>query len=319
MIGRGGSRSVALVAAVFVLASARLAFSLEPFLMGISNKHISTAYLYVGQEQNFFAEEGIDLKLVFIPVSVAPTALVAQQIDGMEFASTGIQAGTRGAPLKAVFLQSRMPGWYLMSRPSITDLRQLPGKTVSVGTLGSGAHNMTIEILKKAGVDSKSVVFIAGRGGSNIRLQMLTNGTVQVANLLPPYTYIAEKQGFRELIFYGDYAELAQFGLIVHESSLKNKRSFLKRVVRAFVRSHVYTAQNPRVAEAWIVKHLMMSPEDAKKTVGVLRKISTENGMATEAAIQNALDETGKGHGLKTEALVDYSILREIQDEKGSK
>jgi ABC-type nitrate/sulfonate/bicarbonate transport system substrate-binding protein len=318
MIRKSYFERVALLATVFVLANTRVVFSLEPFLMGISNKHISTAYLYIGKEQNFFAEEGIDLKLIFIPVSVAPTALVAQQIDGMEFASTGIQARTRGAPLKAIFLQSRMPGWYLMSNPSITDLRQLAGKTVSVGTLGSGAHNLTIDILKKVGVDPKSVVFIAGRGGSNIRLQMLMNGTVQVANLLPPYTYMAEKEGLRQLIFYGDYAELAQFGLIVHDASL-NKRPFLKRVVRAFLKGHLYTLQNPKVTQGWIVKNLNMSPEDAQKTVDVLRKISTINGMATDASIQNTLDDEGKSRGFKTETLVDYSILREIHENKGSK
>jgi ABC-type nitrate/sulfonate/bicarbonate transport system substrate-binding protein len=309
----------AFLTAAMVLASTTFGFALDPFLMGISNKHISTAYLYIGRDKNFFAEEGIDLKLIFIPVSVAPTALVAQQIDGMEFASTGIQAETRGAPLKAIFLQSQMPGWYLMSKPSITDLRQLAGKTVSVGTLGSGAHNLTMDILKKVGVDSKSVVFIAGRGGSDIRLQMLMNGTVQVANLLPPYTYVAEKHGFRELMFYGDHAELAQFGLIVHENSLKNKRPFLKRMVRALLKSHLYTLQNPRDTEGWIVKNLKMSPEDAQRTVAVLRKISTNNGMATPSAIQNALDDEGKSRGFKTEDLVDYSILRELQEEKGSK
>ncbi|MEA2658591.1 MAG: NitT/TauT family transport system substrate-binding protein [Candidatus Binatota bacterium] len=316
---RNARFGVAFLIAVLVFASVRSAFSLEPFLMGISNKHISTAYLFLGKEQNYFAEEGIDLKLVFIPVSVAPTALVAQQIDGMEFASTGIQAGTRGVPLKAVFLQSRMPGWYLMSNPSITDMRQVSGKAVSVGTLGSGAHNLTVEILKKIGVDPKSVVFMGGRGGSDVRLQMLMNGTVQVANLLPPYTYIAERQGFRQLIFYGDYAELAQFGLIVHDANLKNKRPFLKRIVRAFLKSHLYALQNPKATEGWVAKNLNMSAEDAQKTVDVLRKISTANGTATDNAIQNTLDEAVKSRGFKTETLVDYSILREIHEEKGSK
>jgi hypothetical protein len=61
-----------------------------------------------------------------------------------------------------------------------------------------------------------------------------------------------------------------------------------------------------------------MSPEDAQKTVDVLSKISTSNGIATDTAIQNALDETGKNRNFKTETLVDYSILREIHDDKRS-
>jgi hypothetical protein len=41
--------------------------------------------------------------------------------------------------------------------------------------------------------------------------------------------------------------------------------------------------------------------------------------MATDTAIQNALDEAGKSRSFKAEALVDYSILREINDNKSSK
>jgi ABC-type nitrate/sulfonate/bicarbonate transport system substrate-binding protein len=300
----------------FVLASVRLGLCVDSFIMGVSNKHISTAYLLLGQERNFFAEEGIDLKLVLIPVSVAPTALVAQQIDGMEFASTAIQLATRGAPIKTVFSQSQMPGWYLMSNPSVTDIRQITGKPLSVGVFGSAAHNMTVEILRKVGVDPKSVVFIAGRGGSDVRLQMLVNGTVQAANLLPPYTFMAERQGFRQLMFYGDHAELSQFGLGVHESTLKNKRPILKRVVRAFLKSHIHAVQNRKETENWVSKNLKMNAEDAEKTVDVLRRISTSNGVASDNAIQNALEDSPKGRSFKAEALVDYSLLRELHEEK---
>jgi ABC-type nitrate/sulfonate/bicarbonate transport system substrate-binding protein len=310
---------VGMLVGAFVLASVRLGWCVDSFIMGVSNKHISTAYLFLGQERKFFAEEGIDLKLVLIPVSVAPTALVAQQIDGMEFASTAIQLATRGAPIKTVFSQSQMPGWYLMSNPSVTDIRQITGKPLSVGVFGSAAHNMTVEILRKFGVDPKSVVFIAGRGGSDVRLQMLVNGTVQAANLLPPYTFMAERQGFRQLMFYGDHAELSQFGLGVHESTLKNKRPILKRVLRGFLKSHIHAVQNPKDTENWVSKNLKMNAEDSEKTVDVLRKISTSNGIATDTAIQNALEDSPKGRPFKAEGLVDYSVLREIIQETGVK
>jgi ABC-type nitrate/sulfonate/bicarbonate transport system substrate-binding protein len=310
---------VGMLVGAFVLASVRLGWCVDSFIMGVSNKHISTAYLFLGQERKFFAEEGIDLKLVLIPVSVAPTALVAQQIDGMEFASTAIQLATRGAPIKTVFSQSQMPGWYLMSNPSVTDIRQITGKPLSVGVFGSAAHNMTVEILRKFGVDPKSVVFIAGRGGSDVRLQMLVNGTVQAANLLPPYTFMAERQGFRQLMFYGDHAELSQFGLGVHESTLKNKRPILKRVLRGFLKSHIHAVQNPKDTENWVSKNLKMNAEDSEKTVDVLRKISTSNGIATDTAIQNALEDSPKGRAFKAEGLVDYSVLREIIEETGVK
>lgn len=309
---------VAALVILFLLVSAQVGLTLDSFLMGVSNKHVSTAYLFMGKDRNFFSEEGIDLKLVLVPVSVAPTALVAQQLDGMEFASTGIQLATRGAALKTVFSQSHMPGWFLMSTPAITDVRQLAGSPIVVGTFGSAAHTMTVNILRKIGIDPKSVVFIAGRGGSDVRLQMLLNGTVQAANLLPPYTFMAERQGFRQLMFYGDHAELSQFGLVVHESTTQNKRPLLKRILRAFLKSHLYAMHNRKETEAWISKDLKMNSEDAAKTVNLLRQISTANGVATNNAILNALEDA-KSRNFKAEALVDYSVLREILQEPSSK
>ena len=58
-----------------------------------STKHIRVAYLYIGKERGFFTE-GIDLKLVLVPAYLAGTALIARQLDSMEFGSTGTIAGT---------------------------------------------------------------------------------------------------------------------------------------------------------------------------------------------------------------------------------
>lgn len=120
-------------------------------------------------------------------------------------------------------------------------------------------------------------------------------------------------------MFYGDHAELSQFGLGVHESTLKDKRPILKRVVRAFLKSHIHAVQNRKETENWVSKNLKMNAEDAGKTVDVLRKISTSNGIASDTAIQNALEDSPKGRAFKAEGLVDYSVLREINEETSSK
>src|SRR4029450_12570557 len=92
---------VYLFVVVFILLTCGRVFALEDFLMGISTKHISIAYLYIGKEREIFS-------------------------------------------------QRQKPGWFLLSNPSIGELRQLSGKAVTVGTLGSGSHLATVEILRKA-------------------------------------------------------------------------------------------------------------------------------------------------------------------------
>jgi ABC-type nitrate/sulfonate/bicarbonate transport system substrate-binding protein len=289
-------------------------YALDDFVMGVSTKHSSVAYLYMGKERGFFAEEGIELKLVQIPGSLARTALLARQLDGTEFGNEGINLRAGGAPIVNVFAQSEKPGWFFLSSAAIRDLKQISGKTLAVGAVGSNAHLLTLSILKKGGVNPDSVVFMGGRGGSDIRLQMLAGGTVQGANLVPPYNFMAERLGFRELFFYGDYGDLAQFGLVIHESSLEARRPFMKRVLRAFLRSHIYSLQNRDETMKWILANLKVEKPDASKNAEVLIKIATKNGIASDTAIQNALDPAVIK---KRKDLVDYSLLREVHQELG--
>jgi ABC-type nitrate/sulfonate/bicarbonate transport system substrate-binding protein len=304
---------------VGLLLAYKSALALDDFSMGISTMHISIAYLYIGKERGFFADEGIELKLIHIPAYLARTALIARQLDGMEFGSTGITLRANGAPVANVFSQSEKPAWFLLTHPAIKELKQLTGKAITVGVLGSGSHLATLEILKKAGMSPDSVVFLGGRGGSDIRLQMLSGGTVQAANLVPPYNFMAQRMGFHEIAFYGDHFDLAQFGLIVHEANLESRRPFMKRVVRAFLKSHAYAVQNREESMNWVLKNLKVEKQDAGKTVDVLVKTATRNGIASDTAIQNALDPAVKSAATKKKDLVDYSLLREVHQELGIK
>lgn len=74
------------------------ALALDDFLMAVPSKTICSAYLFIGKDQGFFTDEGIDLKLVLIPVSVAPMAIMAQQIHGMEYTTNGVSMRANGAP-----------------------------------------------------------------------------------------------------------------------------------------------------------------------------------------------------------------------------
>lgn len=318
-----GERSLAgliIFLAIFIFGQG-IALSLDDFLMAVPSKTICSAYLFIGKDQGFFSAESIDLKLVLIPVSVANMAIMAQQIDGMEYSGNGVLMRANGAPVVMVFSETYKPSWFLFSDQSVKQLTELPGKSVSVGVLGSGSHTMTIEILKEAGVSSNSIVFMGGRGGSDVRLQMLANGTVQAATLVPPYNFHAEKQGLRQLMFYGDKFDLAQCGLVVSESMLKSKRPLLKKVLRAFLRSHVYTRTQRAKTVEWLTTNLKLSNAEAEKTFELLVKITPPDGIATKSAIQNVLtmDQSGKPRIKTPQDLADFTLLQEVQRELGSK
>jgi ABC-type nitrate/sulfonate/bicarbonate transport system substrate-binding protein len=302
---------------VALILGQKEALALEDFLMAVPSKTICSAYLFIGKDQGFFTAEGIDLKLVLIPVSVAPMAIMAQQVHGMEYSTNGVSMRANGAPVAMVFAVTHKPSWFLFSNPSIRHLKQLSGTSVSVGVLGSGSHTMTVEFLKEASVDPNSVVFVAGRGGSDVRIQMLANGVVQAATLVPPYNFHAEKQGLRQFMFYGDKFDLAQCGLVVNESTLKTRRPFLKNVLRGFLKSHLYTLSHRAESVQWLSTNLKMGSADADRFFDLLVKIAPPDGIPSDSAIQNVLTMSsgGKPRTSKNQDLADFTLLEEIQRE----
>jgi len=302
---------------VALILSQKEALALEDFLMAVPSKTICSAYLFIGEDQGFFTAEGIDLKLVLIPVSVAQMAIMAQQVDGMEYSGNGVSMRANGAPVAMVFSETYKPSWFLFANSSIKHLKQLSGKSVSVGVLGSGSHTMTIAVLKEAGLDSNSVVFLGGRGGSDVRMQMLANGTVQAATLVPPYNFHAEKQGLRQLMFYGDKFDLAQCGLVVNEATLKGRRPLLKKVLRGFLKSHLYTLSHRTETVQWLAANLKIGNADAEGVFDLLVKIAPPDGIASKSAIQNVLtmDQSGKPRTNKNQDLADFTLLEEIHRE----
>jgi hypothetical protein len=82
-------------------------------LLGVSIKHSVVAYLYMDTDRGFFVKEGIELKLVQIPGSLARKALLARQLDGMEF-------GNEGTSGPATWLKQRTdhPTHNVTTRPS---------------------------------------------------------------------------------------------------------------------------------------------------------------------------------------------------------
>jgi ABC-type nitrate/sulfonate/bicarbonate transport system substrate-binding protein len=176
---------------------------------------------------------------------------------------------------------------------------------------------MTVEFLKEASVDPNSVVFVAGRGGSDVRIQMLANGVVQAATLVPPYNFHAEKQGLRQLMFYGDKFDLAQCGLVVNESTLKSRRPFLKNVLRGFLKSHLYTLSHRAETVQWLSTNLKMGNADADRFFDLLVKIAPPDGIPSDSAIQNVLTMSsgGKPRTSKNQDLADFTLLEEIHRE----
>lgn len=161
----------------------------------------------VTRAQGHFADEGIDIELVYTRGgSAAIQALVGGAVEyaGSSF-DAALLAFKSGAPIQRFASTGRLPLFALAVAPSqkdaITSVADLGGKTVGVSALGNADHALMRYLLDQAGIDPKSVSFAIL--GTNLfdalRLGQVDAGMVQE----PALTLIVEAGG-GELVNFMD-------------------------------------------------------------------------------------------------------------------
>jgi ABC-type nitrate/sulfonate/bicarbonate transport system substrate-binding protein len=272
---------VILVLALSALLHAGQLFALEKFVWASSTKGVSNAFIYIGIDKGLFKQEDVDFVPVYARTQTANTALITKQIHGSTYSIT-----SAGRILTAnVFSLSERAPFELISRRSISQVRELAGKTIAVaGAPGGTTEAAVVLLFKKLGVNPDSVTFIAGQGGSGVLLQMVEVGAADAAVLSIPYNFIAIHKGFRRIADLSQHVAMIQ-GINVLESFVKERRPLLKKVLRGLVRSHIYTMSNARETVDWLVRNTGLQAELGKDVFDHMGRTSTRYGVPSEEAI----------------------------------
>jgi ABC-type nitrate/sulfonate/bicarbonate transport system substrate-binding protein len=299
---------------VFFFARAAEVFGLEKFFYGSSTKGASNAYAFIGIEREIFVKEGVEFTPLYMGIPPARAALVSGDVHGISYNPASPK---RGAPEVQVFSLNKSSGWFLMTKPSIRDFKQLVGKNIAVGSIGTTAYQLTQWILARNGVDPNAVTFVGGRGGSAVRVQMLLAGAIDGVVLVAPYNKVAQQKGFYQL---GDYTSvpLMQNGLTVNRLRLKTQGALVKRVLRGMVKSLIYTMSHRSETVAWLTKHTGVNKKDAETVFDTMVDTTTQYGMPPVDAVENFI----KFSGVPKEQIGefnDYSLLKEVLEEMGIK
>jgi ABC-type nitrate/sulfonate/bicarbonate transport system substrate-binding protein len=169
--------------------------------VGVSDAIFAFSPLYVAKEKGFWKDLNLDVELSFFNSGTeTQQALLGDAIDiGAGGYTEPVTLTAQGAPT-VIFgaTQSGLP-YQLMTQPSITDIKQLPGKILGVSKVGSLSDQITRIILNKVGIDP-SEVKIQQAGGSSARLAALQAKAIDGSILSSPANALAVKDGFNKLI-----------------------------------------------------------------------------------------------------------------------
>jgi len=257
----------------------------------------------IGMNKGFFATEGLNVELVF----GQSNAGVNQQLaaGSVNFAvNTGlvdpIRAIEKGASAAIIRIEVERPPYVLVARSTIKSMRELKGKTISVG----GAKDITRLFLERmlAAQGVKPGEFdMVFAGATSARFAALTSGAVDAALIAPPFNFRAEAAGFNTLGTAVEYVDLPFAGIVVNRAWAAANGGIVDKVIAVYNRSIAwfYDANNRPEAVKILVDVSKMHSEDVEKAYDFLTK-------------NRLLEPTGKVSRAKLGALVQ--ALQELGD-----
>ncbi len=234
---------------------------------------------FVGFDRGFFKQHDIDLDIIFAPsASGILQQLTAGSLDIV--ATTGvvepIHAIDKGANNIAVarIIGANSP-YAVEAKPSIASIKDLKGKTIVLGgrvdiTAIYWDRMATANGLKPGDVDITVIGATAGRFAA------LKSGTVDATMVLPPFNFLAEAAGFKNLGLVIDYVKDYPFtGLEVAKPWASAHKDVAKGLLAALDESAAwfYAPENRDALIKMGVKNFNITEAEAIQSLDFLRKI----------------------------------------------
>ena len=209
---RTGFRFAVIVAAALLPAPpARAAETI--IAGGVSSGSTNLWPIHIGIRKGLFQAADIKIDLVF---AQSNAGVVQQLAAGSIHVSVGsglvdpIRAIDKGASIALVRIETQKPPYALLAKPAIGSMRDLKGKTVSVGGPKDITKIFLDRMLAGAGVAPRDVDLIFA-GATSARMAALQSGAADAALLTTPYNFHAEVGRVSQTRPRGRYGGPARF------------------------------------------------------------------------------------------------------------
>ena len=226
-----------LTTAVLVIGIARIdGQQLQKITLNYPTRSGASWPLFIAKEGGYYEKQGLDVTLVFAghPAGIAMVVSDQAQMSSYNLESV-MQASVRDASFTVVGSSVNRAFFVLMSRPDIASVKDLKGKTLAVSQIGDPPYNYASAYLKKFGLTSRDVQWVAVGTDANGRAAALAAGRADATLLTPPAYFKLEEAGFKSL---GNLAE--------HDDIFASTTYLLKRST---------VAANPKLPELLIKAH----------------------------------------------------------------
>ena len=279
---------------------------------------VDVAPIYLGVEQGFFEERGIELTLESGQggAAIVPAVVSGQFQFGFSNVTSLLLARSQGLPLKIVAAGNYSTGEdgadfsaiVVPEGSDITDASGLAGRTVSVNTLQNIGDTTVRQSVEKAGGDPDAVEFVELAFPD--MPAALAEGNVDAAWLVEPFLTIAKQAGAQEIAsnLVDTAPELMIAAYFSSEELLESDPDLVERFTEALNESLEYAEANPETVREIILTYTQIEPGVAEEmtlprwssdisedTLQLLAELALEDGLVDEAVLKSQLREQLQG------------------------
>jgi NitT/TauT family transport system substrate-binding protein len=280
----------------------------------LAGRNFSFLPFFVAEQQKIFEQEGIRVEMIYMRSPVAIPALSAGEIQYTTHFASVVRTAVKGFPVRVILSTSDRQMFSLVAAKSIKRIEDLKGKAVAVSNpLGIHAY-VTLQILKKFGLDPGNDPRFVYLGEESAWVSAMETGLVAAAFIQPPTSLVLKQKGYNILVNAGDHIELPVTGLSTSVERLQKNPGEVKAVLRSIHRGLRFIKENREGSVKMVMKFLRVDRAIAEETYDLSAKYLSDSGVSSEHAIQAAIESLGgaTGEKINSSAVADFSLLKEV-------
>jgi NitT/TauT family transport system substrate-binding protein len=294
--------------------------SQEKIRLAPSSPGLSAWPVHLAAKEKFFAREGLDAEIIVMRTNVGIAALVTGSIDFTTAGGSAMRAAVNGAPLKMVLNTNKKADLWILSQKNIQRVEELRGKMIGVGGNWGTQFYLVLEALKHYGAD-KDVQLISTGDVANGFLS-LQQGSVPAVALTPPYSILAKRQGYRDLVRTGDVVSVSPTtGLVTTKEKTEREPQRIRRVIRAVMKAVDYAKGRKADMVQFIMRQYKMEKEVADLVYDAIMDTVNPTLLLTDQEIQVELnriaEQTKTKMTARTADVADFSAAQQVAQELG--
>jgi ABC-type nitrate/sulfonate/bicarbonate transport system substrate-binding protein len=231
---------------------------------GVTSLSASNWIPWIAKDARIYEKHGLDVELILVKGSGQTSAAI---LGGSLFAAPValpqlMLADLGGADL--INVAHTVPGVQskLLVKPEIKKPEDLKGKKIATSSLGSLGDFLFKYMIRKYGMDPNRDVTWISIGTPPERLQALSSGVVDAADLSYPADAQGERLGFKVLLDARKEVVYPSMSVVTRRKSIQEDRDTVMRMVRAHVEGIAYFKLHKDFSMKVLSKYLRLNDRE---------------------------------------------------------